>query len=124
MAFSSIFLLLSTLFIPILVEASSGGWTLTIKLIDKPWGKDKVSVGVEGPHGYNERYWYNWNEIQTYDDEEGLVYFNIPSGAIPEDKEFKVCASDHALIGLFVGMNCQWFTHSTDGDKQVTVSLD
>jgi hypothetical protein len=122
-AFSSIILLLFTLFIPVLVEGSSGGWTLTITLVDKPWGAGKVSVGVEGPHGYDEKYWYNWDDIQTYDDE-GIVDFPIPSGAIPEGNIFKVCASPHALIGSFVDMNCQWFSRSTDGDSQVTVSLD
>jgi hypothetical protein len=82
-----------------------------------------VSVGVQGPYGYSEKYWWYWSKIQTSNPDVGRVSFDIPYNAIPVGKNFKVCATNDIVIGSLLGLNCKWFNYSGGGDAEVTVSL-
>ena len=103
--------------------SSSVPWTLTVRVTNPPFGTDKVSVGVQGPYGYSEKYWWYWSKIQTSNPDVGRVSFDIPYNAIPAGKNFKVCATNDIVIGSLLGLNCKWFNYSGGGDAEVTVSL-
>jgi hypothetical protein len=103
--------------------SNGGPWTLTVRITNPQFGADKVSVGVQGPYGYSERYWWYWSDIQTSNPDVGRVSFDIPYNAIPAGKNFKICATNDVVIGSLLGSNCKWFNYPGGGDQEYTIRL-
>ena len=95
-------------------------WTLTVNLVDKPFGDDEAWVEVRGPDGYRDSAWYDWSSIKT-GPSTGKVSLNMPESAFPSGEPYEVCASSGDLRP-YVMPNCSSEFHSS-GNEVVTKSL-
>jgi hypothetical protein len=95
-------------------------WTLTVNLVDKPFGDDEAWVEVRGPDGYRDSAWYDWSSIKT-GPSTGKVALTMPDSAFPSGEPYEVCASSGDLRP-YVMPNCSSEFHSS-GNEVVTKSL-
>jgi hypothetical protein len=110
----------STLFLGNTIAGNVFAWTLTINLIDKPFGDNEAWVEVRGPDGYTHSKWYDWSSVKT-GDSTGTVTMNIPESGVPAGEQYEVCASSGDLRP-YVDPNCSREIHSS-GNEVVTKSL-
>jgi hypothetical protein len=95
-------------------------WTLTVKLIEKPFGDDKAWVEVKGPDGFEEGYWYDWGDIKT-GPSTATVNIEMSESSFPSGEQYQVCVSSKTLFNLIP--NCARITHGS-GDEIVRMSLE
>ena len=120
---TAIFPLLSILGIGMIGATGIGNvfaWTLTINVVDKPFGDDKAWVEVKGPDGYTKSQWYEWSTIKT-GPSTGKVTMDMPENSFPSGEQYEVCASSGDLRP-YVDPNCSREIHSS-GNEAVTKSL-
>ncbi len=105
---------------PLLTEKAFA-WMLTVNLTDKPFGHARAWVQVQGPNGYVDSKWSNWNSIST-GTSSGTVTWNLPDSQFPDNSQYIVCASSNEVLA-FVSPNCVSGFHYS-GDESITVSLE
>jgi hypothetical protein len=103
-----------------LLVGNAFAWPLTIQLVDKPFGDDKVFIQIKGPYGYNERVYYFWTDINT-SPTTASVTMNLPDSEFPSSSEYQVCVSTKESLS-FLLPNCYRGEHDSGGES-IRVSL-
>ena len=100
-------------------------WQLTVNMINPPVGINNFYVYVTGPNGNTESASGLWNDhiLSENNPNNATAVIDMPPGEIPVGEMFRVCPNYDFIGSAITNSPCSWFTHSSNGNMQVTVSI-
>jgi hypothetical protein len=104
---------------------SAGAWQLTVNMVNPPVGINKFYVYVSGPNGDTESATGIWNDYLSNinNPNYATLVISIPEDTVPEGKMFRVCPNYDFTGSAITNAPCSWFTHNSNGNMKINVSL-
>ncbi len=100
-------------------------WQLTVNMINPPIGINNFYVYVTGPDGNTESASGLWNDhiLSENNTNNATAVMDMSPGEIPVGEKFRICPNYDFIGSAITNSPCIWFTHSSNGNMQVTVSI-
>jgi hypothetical protein len=104
---------------------SADAWQLTVNMVNPPNGISSFYVYVSGPNGDTESASGIWNDYLPNKNNTSIatVIIGIPADTVPVGEMFRVCPNYDFAGSAITNSPCKWFTHNSNENMHVTVSL-